>query len=339
MGTINWAELFPGRWSPVIFISYMALFVNQGIIVTWSQRGGHYEYNIVMVVLMTEVLKLFASTVLYCKDNNIRSLCQEIAEHKKVLLLYMIPSFLYCLYNNLAFVNLAAFDPTTYYVLLQFRVVMTGIIFQVVFDKKLSVKQWFSLIILTIGCMVKHIDLDFNVSVFNTKINLNSNIILVFVQTICSCLAGVYNEYLLKEQGANINIFVQNVFMYIDSIFCNLIVFILFYMSKDNTSDMLNNVDFSMLMQPKVIIIMLNNTAIGIITSFFLKNLNSILKTFASALELIFTAILCWLIFSIPVHLNTVLSIAMVSYAVILYSQNPVQNTRTKERTRADNLV
>lgn len=84
---------------------------------------------------------------------------------------------------------------------------------------------------------------------------------------------------------------------------------------------------------------MLNNTAIGIITSFFLKNLNSILKTFASALELIFTAVLCWLIFNIPIHLNTALSIATVSYAVILYSQNPVQNIRTKERMKADNLI
>lgn len=39
-----------------------------GIIVTWSQRDGHYEYNIVMVVLMTEVLKLLTCTILYCKE-------------------------------------------------------------------------------------------------------------------------------------------------------------------------------------------------------------------------------------------------------------------------------
>ncbi|XP_031848236.1 LOW QUALITY PROTEIN: UDP-galactose transporter senju [Nomia melanderi] len=359
MGTINWGELFPGRWSLVIFISYMALFVNQGIIVTWSQKNGQYEYSIVMVVLMTEMLKLIASIILYCKDNSIKSLCQEITGNKGVLLLYMIPAFLYCLYNNLAFINLAAFDPTTYYLLLQFRVVMTGIIFQVVFNKKLSIKQWFSLIILTIGCMVKHVDLDFGVDIFSAKINLTSSVILVFLQVylifrhiygniytgvfskiqstfeyfqmICSCLAGVYNEYLLKEQGANINIFVQNVFMYIDSIFCNVTVFVGLYVSGSNSSDMFSNVHPSILLQPKVIMIMLNNTAVGIITSFFLKSLNSILKTFASALELVFTAVLCWLIFSIPIQMNTVISIGMVSYAVILYSQNPVQNVRTKD--------
>lgn len=48
-----------------------------------------------------------------------------------VLVLYMVPALLYCLYNNLAFVNLAAFDPTTYFMLLQLRVVVTGIVFQV----------------------------------------------------------------------------------------------------------------------------------------------------------------------------------------------------------------
>ena len=51
-----------------------------------------------------------------------------------VLLLYIVPAFMYCLYNNLAFVNLANYDPTTYYLLLQFRVVVTGVIFQVRVD-------------------------------------------------------------------------------------------------------------------------------------------------------------------------------------------------------------
>jgi len=48
-----------------------------------------------------------------------------------VFALYFVPAALYCAYNNLAFVNLANFDPTTYFLLLQFRVVITGVVFQV----------------------------------------------------------------------------------------------------------------------------------------------------------------------------------------------------------------
>ncbi|XP_012222284.1 UDP-galactose transporter senju isoform X1 [Linepithema humile] len=335
MGGVNWSELFPGRWSPVIFISYITLFINQGILVTWSQRSGHYEYNIVAVVLMTEVLKLIISTALYCKDNSILTLLQEIKKNKKVLLLYMVPAFLYCLYNNLAFVNLARFDPTTYYVLLQLRVVFTGIIFQVIFSKKLSGIQWVSLVILTIGCMVKH----FDVNVLGSKFHVDIFLFLMLIQTICSCLAGVYNEYLLKRQGADIDIFVQNVFMYIDSIFCNIVAIVLLSTFKNSVNDTFSNVEISASLQPKVILIMLNNALVGIITSFFLKTLNSILKTFASAMELIFTATLCWILFNIPININTVISIAMVSFAVILYSRNPVQNTQPKETAESEMLL
>lgn len=148
-------------------------------------------------------------------------------------------------------------------------------------------------------------------------------------QTLCSCLAGVYNEYLLKGHGAQINIFVQNVFMYIDSIFCNVIVLI----AQGGMTEIFDDINPSIFAQPKVVLIMINNAAVGIITSFFLKTLNSILKTFASALELVFTAILCWILFNIPIYINTGLAIAVVSFSVFLYSQNPVQNTHSTVRS------
>ncbi|XP_020293281.1 CMP-sialic acid transporter 5 isoform X3 [Pseudomyrmex gracilis] len=263
----------------------------------------------------------------FCKSsNNILTLFHEIKKYKTVLLLYMIPAFLYCLYNNLAFVNLARFDPTSYYVLLQLRVVLTGIIFQVIFNKKLSSIQWFSLLILTVGCMIKH----FNVQVLNQEFHVNISLGFILIQTTCSCLAGVYNEYLLKKQGAEIDIFVQNIFMYIDSIICNIIAIILLSTFEINT---FSSVSINASLQPKVILIMINNALVGIITSFFLKALNSILKTFASAMELIFTAVLCWILFGIPINTNTVISIAMVSFAVVIYSRNPVQNAPLKEKT------
>lgn len=61
----------------------------------------------------------------------ITSLCADIRKDVKVMMLYFVPAFLYCLYNNLTFINLSTFDPTSYYLLLQFRVVVTGILFQV----------------------------------------------------------------------------------------------------------------------------------------------------------------------------------------------------------------
>ena len=44
------------------------------------------------------------------------------------------------------------------------------------------------------------------------------------LQVLCSVIAGVYNEYLIKGDGADIHIMIQNVFMYLDSILCNAIL-------------------------------------------------------------------------------------------------------------------
>lgn len=204
-----------------------------------------------------------------------------------------------------------------------------------------------SLILLTLGCMIKQINFgDEPIDVTNQNQNNNSshdinnneairinkkntfgfdlsiNALFILIQTICSCLAGVYNEYLLKDKGENINIYVQNVFMYLDSIVCNALILLV----QGNIMSAFSLENLIEIMRPSVLIVMLINCAIGITTSFFLKYMNSIIKTFASALELIFTAILCRIFFTIPIYLNTIASIAIVSIAVFLYSQSPVVN-------------
>lgn len=285
-----------------------------------------------MIDFLTTLSRLFA-----CR-NTFRSLITNVISGYKILVLYMVPAFLYCLYNNLSFYNLAVFDPTTYYLLLQFRVVITGVLFQVIFKKYLSRKQWLSLLLLTLGCMVKQIDFgDHTIATEQSHdtnnneairvknmggFDLSINAFFILVQTVCSCLAGVYNEYLLKNKGENINIYIQNVFMYIDSIICNALILLV----QGNILSAFKTENLIEIFQPGVFLIMVNSCAIGITTSFFLKYLNSILKTFASALELVFTAILCRILFSIPIYLNTIMSIAVVSFAIYLYSQSPVVN-------------
>ena len=77
-----------------------------------------------------------------------------------------------------------------------------------------------------------------------------------------------------------------------------------------------------------MIAIILNNSFAGIITSLFLKNLNSIVKAFASALELIFTAVLSFALLGIPLHPNTIVAVAVVCYAVVMYAQNPMKSSQ-----------
>lgn len=156
-----------------------------------------------------------------------------------------------------------------------------------------------------------------------STIEFSLSTLLLLIQILISCFAGVYNEYLLKNEGLNVNIFVQNMFMYIDSIICNFGVIA----AQGKLADTFKMENLALLSNTIIILIMFNNAAVGIITSLFLKNMNSILKTFVSAIDLALIAFVSYIFLGISIGLNTFIAIVVVSTAVILYSRNPVNNT------------
>eukprot|EP00094_Tigriopus_californicus_P009089 TCALIF_08762-PA protein Name:"Protein of unknown function" AED:0.05 eAED:0.05 QI:0/0.33/0.25/0.75/0.33/0.75/4/244/255 len=218
----------------------------------------------------------------------------EFYDNKSMLVLYMVPAFLFCLYNNL----------------------------------------WYSLCLVTLGCVVQKLDYatisklfgPVDLSIQNVFYN-SISFLLIVVQLSCSVCAGVYNEYLIKgNSGKNVHLMVQNVYMCLDSIFWNTVV--LSYQGQLITAFSMPSL--ASIAQTLVILIIVNNACAGIITSMFLMNLNSIAKAFASAIEIVFTAMLSYLLFDIPIYVNTVISVMISSYAIVVYAKNPVKNPPVK---------
>merc|ERR1719220_1695002 len=310
--------MFVAQGSLIVFLSYMMMFVAQGMLVTASRHGSStYSYNTVTVVLITEVPKLLGSSLIYLKDSSLLSLLKSVSTYRWVLGLYLVPAALYCLYNNLSFVSLSYFNPTTYFMFMQTRLLLTGFIYQILFSKSLSSKQWGSLLLLTIGCMIhaggvaneSQASSDGFTATSWTAICLG--LLSIFTQVLCSVFAGVYNEFLIKGKGADIDIMIQNVFMYLDSIICNALLLGI----KGELSSAFTIGALSSLANPFVLLLIVNNAVLGIITSLFLQKLNSVLKAFASALELVITALVS------------------ISAAVVIYAQNPVANQTSSKPT------
>jgi drug/metabolite transporter (DMT)-like permease len=211
--------------------------------------------------------------------------------------------------------------------------------------------QWASVFLLTIGCIIKEI----NHSAGSTTTTpapspqspdgkdvalaavagsgilpyLDYHLVFILLQVFCSCFAGVYNEYLLKDTGCEVHIMMSNLYMYLQSVLCNVVVLAF----QGELLSAFTADSFRALGQPSVLAIIANNACVGIVTSLFLCSLNSILKTFASALELMFTAVLCWLIFGIPIDGYTLLALVIVISATFLYAQNPIVNKARNDPT------
>lgn len=62
----------------------------------------------------------------------------------------------------------------------------------------------------------------------------------------------------------------------------------------------------------------------GVVTSLLLHSLNSIMKVFATAIELVLIALLSWMLFGYPITLQTAVAVCIVSFSVILYAKHPI---------------
>lgn len=65
-----------------------------------------------------------------------------------------VPSFLYTVQNNLLYFALSNLDATTYQVCYQTKILTTAVFSSVMLERSLSVLQWVSLVVLTIGVSV-----------------------------------------------------------------------------------------------------------------------------------------------------------------------------------------
>ena len=142
--------------------------------------------------------------------------------------------------------------------------------------------------------------------------------------------------------GENVTIMLHNCYMYVTSIICNILfLFVqtqLAFNPKNSNQMLTKDSMFSFLegFDKLVIAIVMINASIGIMTSLFIKTFNSVLKTFVSAIELILTAILSFVLFGIPIYWNTILAVFIVSVSILIYAMNPIDTEKIDQKK--DNL-
>ncbi|TMW69782.1 hypothetical protein Poli38472_001938 [Pythium oligandrum] len=325
------------REQRAVFVTYMALWVSYGLLNEFAKRN-HVVFNSTAAVVLQSIIKLGIATYMFLTNDAMekgatplleryRLLATQMNEHRSLLVKYFIPSGLYVLYDVLSYVNLRKFDASTYFLLLQFRMVITGVLHQFMFKKKLNRNQWISLMVTTIGCAIKTVGSSSSKPGHAAQHSGPPLMAygLLMVQMLSSTFAGVYNEVLLKKQ-AKISFNLQNIFMYLDSIICTTLMLVL-GLTGQTFAEVITPANISVLFSFYVLPMVLIMSFIGVVTSMFLKVLDSIRKAIASALELVFLPLFCAVLFGMPLTLPLAVSVLFVSSGVYIYSM-PVEDAR-----------
>ncbi|KDO21889.1 hypothetical protein SPRG_12391 [Saprolegnia parasitica CBS 223.65] len=299
-----------------IFCVYIGLWVSYGLLNEYAKRS-HIKFHSATAVVAQCIVKLVLAVGLFMsQDGSLAKMFELFKRHPTLFILYLIPSGLYALYDILAYVNLALFDPPTYFLLLQFRLVITGLLHQRVFHKTMNQNQWLAILAVTIGCVIKTVG--DNAGAAEKPIPVFAYGLLM-VQILSSTFAGVYNEALLKTYDKNLSIHFQNTIMYLDSI-----VFVMLCLALGITGvsfrDATDVKNLEALTHWPVLMMVLIMSFIGVVTSLFLKYLDSVRKAIASGLELVVLPILASLLFGTVLTGYLVLSVALVAGGIYLYS-------------------
>ena len=289
------------RLTYALFVLYIALWSVQGILV----HGLGTRDQGSLIVLCQEVLKLVISLYFWKSDNR----WTELWNNGYLGLKFFVPAGLYAIYNNLTLIGLSIFDPASYFVLMQLRVVVTGLIHSSVFGRQITFNQWIGLFLVMLGGMFKEVSgLEQLVVSGSTRPVLGY--LIVGSQILLSTSAGVVTEKYLKTSFVSVSL--GNVYMYSISIMMNLVwVLAVWARGGLDTGEMFPAGSF---------FVILNGALMGIVTSLFLKHLNSVWKSIASAIELWTTALLAWLVFGYPIEGGSVLGFSVLSLGVVIYA-------------------
>ncbi|XP_028554236.1 CMP-sialic acid transporter 4 isoform X1 [Dendrobium catenatum] len=262
--------------------------------------------------------------LLCCRSTSLlRKKCRDCARQQKVgekpllsvstfvlaarnNILLAIPALLYAINNYLKFIMQLYFNPATVKMLSNLKVLVIALLLKMIMKRRFSIIQWEALALLLIGICVNQLrSFPEGTTVLGLPIATGAYIYTLIFVTVPS-LASVYNEYALKSQF-DTSIYLQNLFLYGYGAIFNFIAIVGTAIFKGPGSfDILQGHSRA------TMFLICNNAAQGILSSFFFKYADTILKKYSSSVATIFTGIASAALFGHTLTINFILGISIV---------------------------
>ena len=274
----------PKAYSTVSFrfmlVALDCLFLGlQPVLVHLSKNeGGTYSFEPSSVNLITELTKaslalmaliafgtgrpgtpMYLSPVSFIAD----------ARHNRLLI---VPAFLYACNNNLRFVMQLFFKPTATKMLGNLKVFMIALLMRLVLNRHFTLVQWEALLLLVCGITVNQLSNCSSPS--EEHVHWLTAALCTFASTTVPSAASVYNELALKK-NMETSVLLQQFFLYFYGALFNLACLLVSCWWKQRTLYQMFEGQTMV-----TLILIVNNAAQGILSSFFFKYADTILKKY-----------------------------------------------------------
>ncbi|CAD5195887.1 unnamed protein product [Musa acuminata subsp. malaccensis] len=299
----------------------------QPILVYMSKVDGKFKFSPISVNFLTEVAKvLFAIIMLLFQarrqkvgEKPLLSISTFVQAAQNNVLL-AVPALLYAINNYLKFIMQLYFNPATVKMLSNLKVLVIAVLLKIVMRRRFSIIQWEALALLLIGISINQLrSLPEGSTALGLPITMIAYVYTLVFVTVPS-MASVYNEYALKSQFET-SIYLQNLFLYGYGAIFNFLGIVGTAIFKDNNYSLISYSQtltgpgsFNILEghSKATMFLICNNAAQGILSSFFFKYADTILKKYSSTVATIFTGIASAALFGHTLTVNFILGISIV---------------------------
>ncbi|KAH8955589.1 hypothetical protein BDL97_08G147600 [Sphagnum fallax] len=263
----------------------------QPILVYMSKVDGKFLFSPVSVNFLTEIVKVFFAICMLLwqaqrQHPGEKSLLSPVvilqAARKNYLL--AVPACLYAVNNYLKFVMQLYFNPATVKMLSNLKVLVIALLLKIVMKRRFSVMQWEALTLLLIGISVNQLHTTpEGTTVFGVPLQM-----VAYIYTL------IFNLF-LYGYGALFNFL---------AILCTAI-----YQGAGAGGNGFNILEGH---SKATMCLIFNNAAQGILSSFFFKYADTILKKYSSTVATIFTGLASAALFGHTLTINFVLGVTIV---------------------------
>ncbi|XP_024459992.1 CMP-sialic acid transporter 1 isoform X2 [Populus trichocarpa] len=287
------------------FVALLLTFLtsSQGILTTLSQSNGKYLYDYATVPFLAEVFKLVLSSLLVWRECQISPSTRMTTEWKSVRL-YVVPSIIYLIHNNVQFATLTYVDASTYQIMGNLKIVTTGILFRLFLRRRLSNLQWMAIILLAVGTTTSQVKGCGEASCDSLFAAPIQGYMLGAVSACLSALAGVYTEFLMKKN--NDSLYWQNVQLYTGG-----------YENGSWWQRLFNGYSITTWM------VVLNLGSTGLLVSWLMKYADNIVKVYATSMAMLLTMVWSVYLFSFKPTLQLFLGIIICMMSLHMYFAPP----------------
>ncbi|GKV27950.1 hypothetical protein SLEP1_g37060 [Rubroshorea leprosula] len=298
----------------VLLVGGDCVFVGlQPILVYMSKVDGSFKFSPVSVNFLTEVAKVLFAIVMLLFQSRHKKVGEKsllsvstIVQAARNNVLLAVPALLYAINNYLKFIMQLYFNPATVKMLSNLKVLVIAILLKIIMKRRFSIIQWEALTLLLIGISINQLhSVPEGTTALGLPVATGAYLYTLIFVTVPS-LASVFNEYALKSQFET-SIYLQNLFLYGYGAIFNFMAIIGTAIFKGPSS-------FDILQghSKATVLLICNNAAQGILSSFFFKYADTILKKYSSTIATIFTGIASAALFGHTLTINFILGISIV---------------------------